>query len=122
MIKTKLNHFEKLLIEEKTMLTEELVAIATQNEYGDWQVSPERQEDGAEADENSQADIVEDFESKTGRLEVLEKRYNQIERALERITQGTYGVCLKSGKPIEMDRLEANPAAETCKAMMNVRG
>jgi RNA polymerase-binding transcription factor DksA len=33
---------------------------------------------------------------------------------------GTYGVCEKSGKPIELDRLMANPAARTCKEMMNM--
>ena len=121
MNKIQLQHFKKLLDEELSLLTEELSSIAHQNARGDWQVTPEIQEDGAEADENAQADVVEEFESRVGRLEVLEKRYNQIAGALTRIDDGTYGICMKSGKKIEEDRLEANPAAETCKAMMNVR-
>jgi RNA polymerase-binding transcription factor DksA len=121
MTKSQLKHFKDLLNEELELLTEELSSIAHQNNYGDWQVTPEIQEDGAEADENAQADVVEDFESKVGRLEVLEKRYNQITAALLRIENNNYGICLKSGKKIEEDRLEANPAAETCKAMMNTR-
>ena len=121
MTKTQLQHFKDLLTEEFGVLTSELTNIAHQNERGDWQVTPEIQEDGAEADENAQADIVEEFESRVGRLEVLEKRYNQVRDALERIEGGTYGICKKSGAKIELDRLEANPAAETCKAMMNVR-
>lgn len=121
MNKTQLQHFKKLLDSELAVLVDELSHIATQNERGDWQARPEIQEEGAEADENAQADIVEDFESKVGRMEVLEKRYNQIISALARIEDGTYGICIKSGAKIETDRLEANPAAETCKAMMNVR-
>jgi DnaK suppressor protein len=121
MNKTQLQHFKNLLNEELLLLNEELSSIAHQNARGDWQVTPEIQEDGAEADENSQADIVEDFESKVGRLEVLEKRYNQVIGALARIESDSYGVCQKSGAKIEIDRLEANPAAETCKAMMNSR-
>lgn len=121
MNKTQIQHFKNLLSEELTLLTGELSSIAHQNARGDWQVTPEIQEDGAEADENAQADVVEEFESRVGRLEVLEKRYIQITGALARIEDGTYGICLKSGAKIESDRLEANPAAETCKAMMNVR-
>lgn len=121
MNKTQLQHFKKLLDAELAILTDELTNIGHQNERGDWQVTPEIQEDGAEADENAQADIVENFESRVGRLEVLEKRYHQITAALTRIEDGTYGICVKSGAKIEEDRLEANPAAETCKAMMNMR-
>lgn len=121
MNKTQIQHFKNLLTEELRVLTEELSYIAVQNKHGDWQATPEIQEEGAEADENAQADIVEDFESKVGRMEVLEKRFNQVKSALARIEENTYGICIKSGVKIELDRLEANPAAETCKAMMNVR-
>jgi RNA polymerase-binding protein DksA len=39
------------------------------------------------------------------------KRLNLIEAALARIEEGRYGVCLKSGKPIPDERLEAIPYA-----------
>ena len=35
------------------------------------------------------------------------------------IAAGTYGTCEVSGEQIEEDRLEADPAARTCKAHMN---
>lgn len=38
----------------------------------------------------------------------------EIERALERIADGTYGTCSRCGKPISTARLEAMPAAELC--------
>ena len=38
-----------------------------------------------------------------------------IERALERLAAGTYGVCEACGQPIGEDRLEAWPAARFCR-------
>lgn len=118
MKKERIVYFKQKLLDEKKALIEELSSIGRQDENGDWSVVPALQEDGAESDEVDQADFVEDFESKIARLGSMEVRYQQIISALERIEAGTYGQCLKSGKPIEEDRLEANPAAETCKAMM----
>lgn len=39
-----------------------------------------------------------------------------IERALKRITLGTYGICVSCGQPIERERLEAHPTANRCAA------
>ena len=39
---------------------------------------------------------------------------DEIDRALERIKNGTYGVCLPAGRRITLERLEALPYAETC--------
>ena len=36
---------------------------------------------------------------------------NQIEQALARIDNGTYGYCEDTGEPIELRRLEAQPTA-----------
>ena len=37
-----------------------------------------------------------------------------IDRALYRLSSGTYGVCTACGADIELTRLERNPAIETC--------
>lgn len=37
-----------------------------------------------------------------------------IERALFRLSQGTYGQCLSCGTEISLTRLDQNPAVETC--------
>jgi DnaK suppressor protein len=37
-----------------------------------------------------------------------------IDRALQRIEEGTYGICVNCGKPIAPERLEALPYAELC--------
>lgn len=38
----------------------------------------------------------------------------KIDRALERMTDGTYGACTRCGKPIEKARLKALPYADLC--------
>jgi RNA polymerase-binding transcription factor DksA len=91
----------------------ELQTIATQNqETGDWEAVPIA-EDLLSADENEEADAVEDWESKRAIVAQLETRYRNIKRALEKIEMGTYGICEISGEPIEPARLAANPAART---------
>ena len=47
-----------------------------------------------------------------GRAAALELR--QIDRALERIGQGSYGRCEQCGRPIAKQRLRAAPYATTC--------
>jgi len=60
------------------------------------------------------ADNIESYESNTAVLKPLEIQYNDIKKALEKIKNGTYGICEVSGEQIEKERLEANPAAKTC--------
>jgi RNA polymerase-binding protein DksA len=43
-----------------------------------------------------------------------EAKLAAIEAALERIEQGTYGLCQNCGNPIAEERLEALPYAELC--------
>jgi RNA polymerase-binding transcription factor DksA len=118
MKKERINYFKEQLIAEKAILEDELQSIGVKDANGDWSAVPEAHTD-VEGDEGDQAEFIQDFDSKIARLGSLETKYHQIVAALERIEAGTYGICLKSGAPIEEDRLEANPAAETCKAMMN---
>src|SRR3989344_3177726 len=79
----------------------------------DWEAMPDKM-DIVKADPNEVADQIESYEGNTAILKQLEIRLNEIKAALERMTQGTYGVCSVCGKPIEPKRLEANPAATTC--------
>ncbi|MDB4984127.1 MAG: TraR/DksA family transcriptional regulator [Patescibacteria group bacterium] len=119
MNQTKLKHFKEKLLAEQAILWDELSSFAKQDERGDWVAIPAPHTDGGMGDDADQAAFTEEIESKVGLLGSLEQKYNQIRDALVRIEDGTYGTCLKSGKPIEEDRLEANPSAETCKQMMN---
>ena len=44
------------------------------------------------------------------------QRLSLIERALQRLNDGSYGFCLSCGAAIEIDALQTNPAAETCQS------
>jgi len=46
----------------------------------------------------------------------------EIDRALERIEDGTYGSCSRCGADIPYERLKAVPAAETCVACRSAAG
>ncbi len=46
--------------------------------------------------------------------EVESRELAQIEKALEQMKNGTYGICEVTGKPIPLARLQALPYATTC--------
>jgi DnaK suppressor protein len=50
----------------------------------------------------------------TGLEEGAQQMLEQIERALARIDEGTYGICERCGQPIAEERLLAKPAATLC--------
>ena len=66
------------------------------------------------ADFEEQATELENQEA----LEVIERteigEIRQIEAALQRISEGTYGTCIKCGGAIDPRRLRALPTAATC--------
>ena len=47
-------------------------------------------------------------------LEQVEAELADVEHALRRLEEGTYGTCEVDGKPIPEDRLEAMPATRLC--------
>lgn len=47
-------------------------------------------------------------------LDNLEENLNQVEQALERLDQGTYGKCTNCGREILPGRLKAMPQATLC--------
>jgi RNA polymerase-binding protein DksA len=47
-------------------------------------------------------------------LERTDRQLTDVERALERLASGTYGVCEACGEPIGAARLRARPAARLC--------
>ncbi len=70
------------------------------------------------ADPNEAADKIEELEENQMVTDALEIRHKQIKGALAKMDAGTYGTCEISGEPIEEERLQANPAARTCKEHM----
>lgn len=114
MEKDKLEYFKKRLLDDKTQLEDELKSVGRINPDNpeDWEPIPPGIND-READLNKLADDVEGFEENSAILKQLETRLQNVKKALAKIDAGTYGICEVSGDEIEMERLEANPAART---------
>lgn len=116
--KEKIQHFQEKLEEEKKQLEAELYRVGRKNPEvsGDWEVA---QEDlnVETSDTGEMSGAFEELENRAAVENTLEERFILVNRALDSIKKGTYGVCAsKEGKahPIESKRLEANPAATEC--------
>lgn len=103
------------LEKERDILLEQMKDMGKLNsETGDWEAIPEELE-FPESDENDKADRFEDFEARSSMMRTLEPRLNNILKALKGLNRESFGKCEVCKKDIEHTRLEANPAARTCK-------
>ncbi|MEK7642008.1 MAG: TraR/DksA C4-type zinc finger protein [Patescibacteria group bacterium] len=104
--------FKIRLVEEKAELEKELGSIGRKSPgtAGGWEATAGGMEVDS-ADENEVADKLEELEENSGIVSQLDKQLMEINDALTRIENGTYGTCETCGEPIETDRLEANPSA-----------
>ena len=102
----------KHLSQEQTRLEE------VREQYADLHNTSEQQSTGELSTlDQHQGDIgteTFDRERDLSLLEQVEAELADIEHALERLEEGTYGTCEACGKPIGDDRLEAVPAARFC--------
>ncbi len=113
-------HFKEKLEAELKTVEAELATVGRKNPSNplDWEAK-EGEMNTDTAEEAEIAEGIEEYENNSAILKQLEIRFNELKDALAKIELGTYGICEVSGLPIEEDRLEANPAARTCKAEMN---
>ncbi len=112
-------HYKQKLEEEKGRLESEMATIGKPNPAvpGDWEPVPP--ETGMEPDVLDQADIFEAQDTNRAIFADLEARYDKVLAALERVDDGTFGVCSVCGAPIEEGRLEADLTAATCVAHLS---
>jgi DnaK suppressor protein len=115
-----IEHFKDLLDKELKTLESELLTVGRKNpsNKNDWEAIESNTNDGA-AEEGDLAEGMEEFENNKAILGQLETSLNEVKSALEKMKNGKYGLCEMCNKNIEIDRLEANPAARTCKVHMN---
>ncbi|MGW5559692.1 TraR/DksA family transcriptional regulator [Micromonospora sp. NPDC003944] len=83
-----------------------------------------------EASRSSNADDEHDPEGSTiaferaqltAVLDATRRRLAELDVALQRVDDGSYGVCEGCGRPIPAERLAARPAARTCVACASRR-
>jgi|SRR5918911_987516 DnaK suppressor protein len=98
----RLEHFRKILLEELRRRTE--------NVRGDQTAALESFEDGVkDSVDMSLQDVNQELALRLGERE--SQAVADIDQALLRIDEGTYGQCVRCGKPIDERRLEAMPTA-----------
>lgn len=110
-------HLKTKLTEEKHRLVSELKGIGRNVGADDWEATSSTPVDPA--DDTEMADKLEELTTNDAVVGQLEKQLKDVDDALAKIDEGTYGTCETCGSPIEEDRLNANPSARTCKAHMN---
>lgn len=106
-----LKHFKKKLLVEKQRVLEEM---------GELQQNNLKQTISEQSGENSRysfhlgdvASLAYGREFSMGLAERQQKYLEQIDEALQRIEEGTYGICLVTGEPISLTRLEEVPIAK----------
>jgi RNA polymerase-binding protein DksA len=108
------DHFRGLLVAQREQISRALVAI-----HADASTSLE--DATGELNSSSLDDHLGDLATQTHDREVeygLEENgdevVSEIDAALKRIDDGTYGVCASCGQPIGQERLEARPWATLC--------
>ncbi|HEY6803072.1 MAG TPA: TraR/DksA family transcriptional regulator [Pyrinomonadaceae bacterium] len=97
----KLDYFRKLLLEQRRQANEDLTAERTTALEDDGAVKDPG--DAAQSDQNRDSS----FEAASRDSDLIE----EIDEALSRIDDGTYGQCERCGKPIDEERLKAVPTA-----------
>jgi RNA polymerase-binding transcription factor DksA len=115
-----IERFKQKLSAEKDVLEQELSAMGVRDPQNpdNWEAAV-LDTDTHDADKNVQADKVEDFIEQGAALNQLEIRLKNVRQALQDIESGSYGTCKVCGAAIEVERLEANAAAATCKQHLN---
>lgn len=119
-------HKEKLLAEKAT-LEERLSKLARKHPGNPHDFETTYNEEGGERqlskpDPADRAEDIEEYETRNAIEVQLEERYNEVESALARIENHTFGWCEVPGESheIEVPRLEINPAARTCTAHKDI--
>jgi len=109
------NKYKKLLEAEQKKLLKELNTIGKKNPTSPngWE-AVETDLDSDSADDNEVADEIEELGENEAILAKLAAQLNTVEKALEKIKNGTYGKCDVCNEEIPAARLKANPASLTC--------
>ncbi len=100
------------LLEEKAKLEEELSGFAQRNPQNDQDFNADFPQLGEKEDEN--ASEVAEYSKDLTVERTLEASLRDVKKALERIEDGTYGICKYCGKQIDEKRLMARATSTSC--------
>jgi YteA family regulatory protein len=107
----RLNHFRSILLKEKQELEQQ-----AENNFRFGLNNPQQDNELSSYD-NHPADAGTEVFERSKDLALIDNAVtylSEIEQAMKRIDDGTYGICLQCGKPIPEERLEVVPTARYC--------
>lgn len=113
MDKKLIEQLKEKLENEKSSIEKELGSFATadNDQKDNWNTRYPNREMGNMEEE---ADEMQEYDNMLSVEHNLELRLKDINLAIEKIINGSYGKCEKCGSEIEEERLMANPEARLC--------
>ncbi len=108
------NELDKEFVDKQRERLEELRVELARMVEGLEEDQQDRAESEGDMTENDSGDMSHSLftrELDAGIEQTVERRLRNVERALQKIEEGTYGVCDATGEPISKGRLEAVPEA-----------
>lgn len=117
--KAQLKQFRQLLITERAKLASEIKSLAENASK-----SPREASGDLSAYTLHMADMAADTYERELSMNIVSSEQEllyQIDDALKRIDDGSYGVCIQCNKPITMSRLKAVPYASMCVACQRTK-
>jgi DnaK suppressor protein len=97
--------YRKLLIAERDRLAQEIPPVSeiAQPVPDQWEVTA------------ADAPLISEIKDVQNEIVSMKSdRLNRVQAALDRIDDGTYGICIRCGKPIDPRRLDVEPSATAC--------
>ncbi len=108
------NELDKQFVDKQRERLEELRVELARMVEGLEEDQQDRAESEGDMTENDSGDMSHSLftrELDAGIEQTVERRLRNVERALQKIEEGTYGICDATGEPISKGRLEAVPEA-----------
>jgi DnaK suppressor protein len=115
--KKTLEVIKKDLLARKKQILDSLEDISRPDGHEADHVGAKFPEYGDKADENAQE--ISDYTTNSAAEKVLEKTLADIDTALKRIEDGSYGTCKYCHQAIAPKRLQARPVASACISCKN---
>lgn len=106
------DYFKKKLEDEKVNLEKQIEHYENSDPYRD-QVAADTYDE--------QITEIEEHDRISATQEELKRRLFDVEKALKRIEDGSYGKCINCGNEISIERLEIMPAASFCSSCQEKR-
>jgi RNA polymerase-binding protein DksA len=109
-----LSEIKASLLVRREQISGELKELSKKDNHEADNLGAKFPEYGSKPDENAQE--INDYTTNIATEKILEKTLEDIDSALARMDDGSYGICKYCKQPISVKRLIARPVASACMA------